>query len=357
MSIASGHDQAETWPVRAPRGGPWGRDPWTLAQAAVLAGAVILVATLLIKPSLGLLVLWNMVIPVAPALIVVAPGLWRNVCPMGTFSLLPRRLGLSKKQVPSRPLAAWLSAGGLAALLLIVPLRHLLLNTSGPWTASMLVLSAGLAFWMGTRFEWRSAWCNSLCPIHPVERLYGQSPALTLRNARCESCARCSSPCPDSTPGMNAAITGPTRVDRLVATLLIGGFPGYIWGWYRSGDLRGDVGLRDVVAAYLWPFAGALVSLVIYGAARRWVCGSKGDRDVLVRVFAAAAVCTYYWYRIPSLCGFGPHPGTGLLVDLTGTIPDITGVSHGITTAFFLWFMVWREHGRLSWLRRPKFLA
>ena len=40
----------------------------------------------------------------------------------------------------------------------------------------------------------------------------------------------------------------------------------------------------------------------------------------LPKVFAAAAVCTYYWYRLPALAGFGPHPGTGLLVDLTASV-------------------------------------
>jgi hypothetical protein len=74
---------------------------------------------------------------------------------------------------------------------------------------------------------------------------------------------------------------------------------------------------------------------------------------VLVRVFAAAAVSTYYWYRIPALAGFGPHPGTGQLCDLTAVLPDLPMVSHVVTTAFFVWFLVIRGSSGLSWMMRP----
>jgi Fe-S-cluster-containing hydrogenase component 2 len=330
------------------------RNYWPAAQYIVLLAGVLLVATLLLRPAVGLLIMWNVLIPIAPALIVVAPGLWRNICPMATFSLLPRNLKLSRQGIPQRRLAALLSAAGLVALLLIVPLRHLSLNTNGQMTALMLSLSAAVAFWMGTRFEWRSGWCNSLCPIHPAEKLYGLSPAITLFNARCNTCKKCTSPCPDSTRSMNAAITGPTQLEKLAGNLMVGGFAGFIWGWYRLPDIRGHIGIHDFGTAYFWPFAGALITLSAYAITRAWICRTKSDRDTMVKVFAAAAVCTYYWYRIPELFGFGSHPGTGLLYNLSHTLPDITLVSHILTTSFFVWFMVIRNASNQSWLKRPK---
>ena len=57
---------------------------WKAAQAAVwLVGAVILTC-LLFFPPVGLLLFWNILIPVAPALFVLAVGVWRNVCPLAT---------------------------------------------------------------------------------------------------------------------------------------------------------------------------------------------------------------------------------------------------------------------------------
>jgi hypothetical protein len=327
---------------------------WSAAQYIVLLAGAVLVALLLFKPEIGLLIMWNMLIPVAPALIVVAPGLWRNICPMATFSLLPRRLGFSLQKIPARRVAALLSATGLIALLLIVPLRHVSLNTDGLMTALMLLLSAVVAISMGTLFEWRSGWCNSLCPIHPAEKLYGLSPAITLQNARCITCKNCTSPCPDSKRSMNPTITGPMPVEKYTGHIMIGSFAGFIWGWYRLPDYHGAAGMTEIISAYFWPYAGALVSLTIYAAARVWICRSKSDCDVLVKIFAASAVSTYYWYRIPALAGFGPHPGTGLLYNLTGVLPDISLISHILTTSFFVWFLLIRDNPGTGWMKRPQ---
>ena len=53
---------------------------WRIVQTAVwLVGATILTC-LLFFPKLGVLLFWNILIPVAPVLFVVAVGIWRNVC-------------------------------------------------------------------------------------------------------------------------------------------------------------------------------------------------------------------------------------------------------------------------------------
>lgn len=326
---------------------------WRRGQDALLVLGLALVATLLLWPAVGLDLMWNVLIPVAPALLVVAPGLWRNVCPMASLSLLPSRWGLARDAVPSRRASSLLSAAALAALLLIVPLRHLSLNTDGPMTALMLALAALAAFALGVAYRGRGGWCNGLCPIHPAEKLYGQAPALTLANARCGECRQCAVPCPDSTRAMSPAVTGPAGIDRALGHLMIGGFAGFIWGWYRLPDYAGAVGAAEIAAAYLWPFGGGLASLAVYAAARRWLCRGKADHRFLVRLFAAAAVATYYWYRLPALTGFGPHPGSGMLIDLTETLPELPAVSHLATTAFFVWFLLLREEPRRSWLARP----
>jgi hypothetical protein len=318
---------------------------------------MLLVLALLLRPALGLNVMWNVLIPLAPAVIVVAPGMWRNLCPMATFSLLPERLGLSRRTRLSRRGSALLAAAGLAALLLIIPLRHLALNTSGPLTALMLVTAASLAFIMGLVYEWRSGWCNALCPIHPAEKLYGQAPAVTPPNARCDTCGKCTAPCPDSTRSMTPAVTGPSLVEKAAGHIMIGGFAGFIWGWYRLPDYRGAVSASEILAAYLWPFGGALITLAIYAAIHHWLCRSHSKRRRLVKLFATAAVSTYYWYRIPELTGFGAHAGTGMLLDLRGAWPHLPIFSRLLTTSFFVWFMLLREAPATSWLVRPAITA
>ena len=326
---------------------------WRTAQYLTLVAGVILVVLLLFMPALGLDLLWNGLIPLAPALIVVAPGVWRNICPMATFSLLPRRWGLSR-QTPMPPqVAATLGALALTALLLIIPLRHLVLNTDGPASALMLILSAAIAFSLGLAYDWRSGWCNGACPIHPAERLYGQSPAITVANARCDACHQCSTPCPDSTRAMQPLVTRPGVVARMCGHVMAGGFAGFIWGWYRIPDHVGMPTGSDILLAYAWPFGMAALTLLVYGVAYRWGCRSTNDRRRLVRLFAAAAVCTYYWYRIPMLAGFGPHAGSGMLLDLTEVWPALPWLSHCATTAFFLWYMLVRADAGRAWMHRP----
>lgn len=148
---------------------------WTALQTLLLLAGFALAGLLLIRPAAGIAIMWNILIPAAPALVTVAPGLWRNICPMSTFSLLPLRLGFSLRMKMPEKLAAVLGLVSVIALFAIVPLRHVLLNTDGTATFVMLAAAAALAFGLGTLFEGRSGWCTTLCPIHPVEKLYGSA--------------------------------------------------------------------------------------------------------------------------------------------------------------------------------------
>ena len=139
------------------------RRAWTAAQLLVfLIGAGIVLA-LLVRPALGLYLLWDVLIPVAPLLLVMAPGVWRNVCPLGTFSILPARMRLSRRRVVSRRWQSRLFAGAVGLLLLIVPLRHVVLDLYGVATGIVLLAAAALALGLGVVFDWKSAWCSGLC--------------------------------------------------------------------------------------------------------------------------------------------------------------------------------------------------
>jgi hypothetical protein len=329
---------------------------WTLLQLVLLLAGVGAVGLLLFVPEIGIKLFWNVLIPIAPITVVLLPGLWRNICPMATLSLLPRDMGMTLGLQMPRMLAGVLALVSLAGLYIIVPLRHVLLNFNGPMTAAMLLSAAGAAVFMGVIFKGRSGWCATLCPIHPVEKMYGSSPLHTFSNAQCAACSRCSGPCPDSTLCVTPAITGPTKLERLAGTIMMGSFPGFVWGWFQVGDYVDHVGPWEIFVAYAWPYVCAGLSMAGY----IWARGhypSKEGRAMLIRICATAAVATYYWYRIPMLGGFGEHAGTGLLADLTGVLPAWTPmVSHAITTLFLAWFLLVRPGARASWLVRPEFV-
>jgi hypothetical protein len=209
----------------------------------------------------------------------------------------------------------------------------------GSLTAIMLLAAAVVAFVMGALFEMRSGWCTSLCPIHPVERLYGTTPAITFKNARCDLCEACSNPCPDSTPDLTSAVINAKKDRRFLGNFVVGSFPGFVWGWFQVPDYAPhEVGIQEFITVYAWPWGACILSYVVFKVWEYIFRYKDKARAILHRVFGAAAISTYYWYRLP-----GP----------ASLLPDwFPLVSHIVTTPFFCWFMVVRSP-KVSWLRRP----
>lgn len=291
---------------------------WRLLQGVFFGVGLFILIALLLKPELGLHVLWNVLIPVAPALLVLAPGLWRNVCPMGTASMIPHHLRLSSRRQLNLAWQSRLLAGAVILLIVIVPLRPVLLDHFGQVTGLVLIAVALLAGGMGFVFDRKSFWCSGLCPVYPVEMLYGSKPAVQPRNAHCGTCSDCVSPCRDSrsnvTP-IDAARSGPGRWATLA---LIGGFPGFIIGWYlipKTGSLLADspwplggAGAfsdgrgQAVVDAYAYSLGGMAISLAVFAALA--FAYPRGLRGLSV-LFATAAVSAYYWFKLPVMLGLG----------------------------------------------------
>ncbi len=315
-----------------------------------LVGAVILVA-LFAAPALGLHLLWNVLIPVAPALLVLAPGVWRNVCPMATTSLMPRHLGLSRRKHLSAVAQGWLAVGALVLLLVIVPLRHVILDSSGLAIGLALVLVAALSVGLGMVFEWKSAWCSGLCPVYPVELLYGEEPLLSVKNAHCRTCENCVMPCKDGTPDLHPANAAQGKPALISGLILTGGFPGFIWGWYQVPTYEGWQGFYNLHVAYGFPLAAMAASLCAFMGVRAML---KPDyHRTLVRVFAAAAVIVYYWFKAPVMLGFGADPSSSL-IDLHSVLPASTPViMRAACIALFGFLLVLKPHAGRVWAARP----
>lgn len=325
---------------------------WKLAQASVwLLGAFILYA-LLFSPDLGLLLFWNILIPVAPLIFVVAPGVWRNVCPLATTTLLPRHLEVSRKKKLTASQMGAFNLVAVIALYVIVPLRHAVFNHNGMATGLMIMVMALIGILLGLRYEWKSVWCSGLCPVHPVEKLYGANTLVSLPNAHCTRCQNCVIPCPDSTPNITPRHATKTTAQRLSGWLLVAGLPGFIWGWFHVLDVAsGNFNLAEV---YAYPFIGALISGSIYFLLNLYL--DKPHQKQVTRVFAAAGVSIYYFYRIPALLGFGNQNSDGLLVNLQGVIPAWLPTLFTMgTTLFFCYWLVVRKPNKKSWLVRPAF--
>lgn len=317
-----------------------------------LIGITILLFMLFLPP-VGVTLFWNILIPVAPALLVVGTGLWRNVCPLATTALIPDRFGFSKNIKLTTSQCATLSLISVVALFVIIPLRHVIFNTNGQATAFLIIGVAVVAVVSGSLFERKSGWCSSLCPVHPVEKLYGSGVAFSMPNLHCESCVRCSEPCPDSTVSISPMATTLPQ-SKISEYLLVGAFPGYVWGWFQVPDFRGAAGWENMLFIYGVPVLGAMTTLIAYSILKKSLAKRHGN--VLISLFAAAAVSCYYWFRIPQLLGFSSLDTNGTLIDLSNYLPVWTPILlNTFTTVFFLWWMVFRKKPMRSWSKRPAY--
>jgi len=305
-----------------------------LARAAGVATFAATLVLLLTAPRAGLHLVWNVVVPLVPAILFLAPGAWRNACPLGTMSRAAARRGERRRgrgsnettaaAAVSRRTQEAAAVAGIALFFVIVPLRHPLFDLDATATAIALVGIAALAILAGSRLPGRAGWCNGACPVLPVERLYGSRPAIVPTDRQCATCIRCVAICGDSMSNVSPA-TGKRRSPRRIAGLVfVGALPGFIAGWFRVPDTRIlDLGLADaaraIATAYGLPLIGGAISLALFlFVAPRIGLSRESTR---VRSFAAAAGIAYYAHRLPALFGGGVRPGDGALVDLTGIAP------------------------------------
>ena len=213
----------------------------------LLTAGFALAGLLLIDPPTGIAIVWNILIPAAPALVTVAPGLWRNICPMSTFSLLPLQLGLSLR----RKMPQWLAAGlvliSVIALYAIVPLRHVLLDVDGPGDLRHARCRCRPRLWArravrGPQQLVHHALPNSSCGEALRHRTLPLAQERALRSLRSVHRA-----VPNSTLSMTPAVTAPNRLQRLLGNFLIGSFWGFVFGWYQVPDYGGHVGTAEIL--------------------------------------------------------------------------------------------------------------
>ena len=160
--------------------------------------------------------------------------------------------------------------------------------------------------------------------------------------------------CPDSTSGRHLVGQTPILPQRLGEYLMVGGFPGFIWGWSQVPDYTAPEGWANLSSIYAAPFLGLVITMLIYASLKMLCAEGPRSKHLLTDVFAASAVSCYYWFRLPALFGYAPNPGDGMLINLQGILPEFSIiVSRIVTTCLFFWWLVARKRGPAKWSIRP----
>lgn len=281
---------------------------WRVAQLAGVLSTVALLGALLAWPKQSLHVLWDMVIPLLPATFLLNPLIWRNVCPLATLNAWTgKRIG--QRAMRAGGLRGWWAVG-LVLLAVLVPARRFLFNTNGAALAVVVTAVAILALTMGVIYPGRAGFCNAVCPVLSVEKLYGQAPLLSLGNARCAECTVCTPiGCIDLAFTKTVAQTvGPPRRQAGWVTTPFGAFaaafPGFIVGYFTTAN--GAVSSAGAVYGHI-----ALAALLSYVIVAGLAVPIRLPGRTAIAALGCFSIALYYWYAAPSLGAAYGAPSIG----------------------------------------------
>lgn len=271
---------------------------WRVARWTALAVLAMLLVALVRAPAVALTALWYVAVPLLPAVFFLNPVLWRGICPLATANELGNRLAPGRE--PSARAVTRLGVAGVVLFHVMVPARRFLFNVEGSALAATIVAVALLAVVLGARYRVRAGFCNGLCPVLPVELLYGQAPLLSLPRGRCTSCTVCTPRgCPDLSQGKALAqLLGPDRrTGRWLLTpfgLFIAAMPGFVVGY----ALTNDGALVTAPAVYATTLGWSLASAALVAVAVRVV---RIPTRLVLPLVAAAGGWLYYWFAGPAV--------------------------------------------------------
>lgn len=263
-------------------------------RLVVLAAWLGLAALLAFKPDLGLKLLWGFAVPSTPLALVLAPGLWRQICPMGFANQAPRLLGFAKGRALPAWAQKWSFTVAFAIFYGVVALRQPLFNRFGWAAGGALTLSVVLAFLGGWVFKGRSGWCGTFCPLGPIQKVYGQAPVIQVPQTYCQTCVGCQKNCYDLNP--EATIFDDLEDDDPAHAgqrqVFVAMLPGLILAYFGQGQI-----LHYGYAGYLGILVGS--SLASAGAFQVLAWFFRIDRFSASAIFAGFALTVFYAYAGP----------------------------------------------------------
>ena len=296
-------------------------------------------------------VFWTMLLPLLPVgIVLMGFYTWRNVCPLAFFGELGRLLNRGRQRRVPAWLERWFFPATFGILLAFLVLRLVATNGDPLWLSGMLVGLALAALVTNAIFTGKT-WCNFVCPVGFVERVYTEPRSLrATETSQCDTCTACKRHCPDIDQE-NAYWKDVTSSGRRLAVYA---FPGLVLGfyyyyWLRHGDweayfdgrwTRAKVdatlvlgegfffapGVPAVLAATLTLIAFSVTSYGLFRLLEKGIRGFVGDLERSRHLGLALAAFTafnlfYAFAGAPSLRQLpGGTRATAFAAPLVGTL-------------------------------------
>ncbi len=279
---------------------------WWVLRIATMLVTLATVVLLVAAPRTGLDLFWKVLVPVLPMVFVVAPGLWRQVCPMALANQIPRMGGFGRDYtLPAQMKSAAFLVSALTFFAAVV-MRRVVFNENALALAVLIVTALALPFLGGLVFKGRSGWCGTLCPLAPIQKAYGQAPLAMVRNGYCPSCVGCQKNCYDFNPraAMQTDLADPDEWYAGHRALFAAALPGLIFGFFTAADPS----VSGLGRYFLYMATSIALSLGGFMALAGLV---RVSRYKVTLAFSVAAFVLFYWFASPLLAG-GITEFTGL---------------------------------------------
>jgi hypothetical protein len=227
---------------------------------------------------------------------------WRRICPLAVMGQIGRLLG----RPGTRKMGDWMGRNyllfQLGFMIVALSLRLLATNGSDLWLAGFFGVVVLMAIVTSFVYSGKT-WCNFICPVGMVEKLYTEpargSAAPGELTSQCAPCVACKKHCPDidlEQGYWKEANERPRRIAYFAWPGIVVGFYTYfylirgLWSDYFSGqwayerDLPGkafDAGfyfapqIPRIVAAPLTLIGFGLVSLVVFLTVEKLITSSR----------------------------------------------------------------------------------
>lgn len=174
-------------------------------------------------------VVWTMAVASLPLFIVlVGYHRWRRICPLAFFAQIPVRL----RRPGPKKVTAWTEGHyyyiTLAVFFVSLWLRLVATNGDGHAISVFFVLIILAALIFGAFYTGKT-WCNYICPVSFIEKIYTEPHGLReTPNSQCAKCTACKKFCPD----INEENGYWKEIESLPKKFAYFSFPGLVFGFY-----------------------------------------------------------------------------------------------------------------------------
>src|SRR5437764_6474669 len=206
----------------------WWVEPIKWIALAVFIAIPVFAHTEMMETIAGRIV-WTMVVAGIPLFIVlVGYHRWRRLCPLAFFSQIAVRL----KRPGIMKASPWLEANyyyvSFAIFFFSLWMRLIATNGDGHAISAFFVMIALAALIFGVFYTGKT-WCNYICPLSFIEKIYTEPHGLReTKNSQCTKCTACKKSCPDINEENGSWKEIGSRPKRLVYFA----FPGLVFGFY-----------------------------------------------------------------------------------------------------------------------------